>query len=190
VPVLGLLVSASAWGLWMRSTGQLPPEVKKFEATVSNGIADIKLPTPTASAPKTPAPPAKATAPAAPPKPQDDTSVFNFDGNGAKSVPSAPAAQQPRAVVEAPPADAAAAKANLEAARLAAAKRLGVDYTTAKSNAEHAWADLQTARSTDAPGSPELQAADQKWLDAKALLEAMQRRLRNDPAVAAAEKAH
>jgi hypothetical protein len=189
VPVFGLLVSAAAWGLWLRNTGQLPPEMKKFEATVSNGIADIKLAAPNATAPKqaakTPTPLPKPSVPTETPKP--DSSIFNFegDGNSPANVPSPAAA--PRGVVASASPDLAAAKANLETARLAAAKRMGVDYATAKSNAERAWTDLQTSRSTFAAGSAELQVADQHWLDAKAVLEAIQRRLRGDPAVAAAE---
>jgi hypothetical protein len=188
MPVFGLLVSAAAWGMWLKNTGQLPDEIKKVQATVANGIADIKLPTTTtpdtgAAKPAPKPAPAKPTAEPA----KQDTSVFNFDKDAAAQQAAQPT--QPHTVVELAPTDLATARQNLETARLAAASQMNIDYASARSKAEDAWAALQTARANYAAGSPELTAANQKWLDAKAVLDAIARRLRADPAVAAAEKA-
>jgi hypothetical protein len=183
VPFLGLLVSAVAFGLWLQKND---PRVRAEVDKLKQSVPQLDVVTSNKGA----EPSAKATPPA--PKtvepPKKDTSVFNFDGSTGTSAPAQPKTSQPRPIVSASPADIEAAKANLETARLAAAKNLGIDYATVKSADDQAAADLTKARATYAPGSAELLAAGQRKLDADTMLASVQQRLRRDAAVVTAEQ--
>src|SRR5436305_228209 len=114
------------------ATSQSAPQASpQQQPNVTQNIFYISAPAaPAAAAPQPAAKPAPSK-PAAPvvQAPKKDTTVFNFDGD-TNTPASAAAPSSPQAVVDQPPADLAAAKEKLEAARLAAAKRIGVDYTT------------------------------------------------------------
>jgi hypothetical protein len=194
VPLLGLVVSGIAFGLWaQKNDPRVQAEVEKLKQQVP------QLDLGTSGSPKTNSPPPK-TVPAAPPHksttnapaapvdtPQNDTSIFGAANGETNATPATPS--QPRPVTPQATIDAATATANVEAARLAAAKRMNIDYATTKSNYDKAWANLQQAKATDAAGSDDLRAVEQKWLDAKGTLDNVCRRLRADPAVASAEAA-
>jgi hypothetical protein len=197
VPLLGLIVSGVAFGLWaQKNDPRVQAEVEKIKQQVPQlDLGTNNSSKPNSPPPKTvPAAPHTSTtnAPAAPAKPaqeaaQKDTSIFGFADGNTDATTTPPA--QPRPVTPQNSVDLATATANVEAARLAAAKHMNVDYATAKSNNDKAWVNLQKAKATYAAGSDDLRAVEQKWLDAKAVLDAICRRLRADPAVANAEAA-
>jgi hypothetical protein len=97
----------------------------------------------------------------------------------------APAQTVPAPVVVAP----APAPTDLESVREAAAERMGLDYKSAKRQADETRAEVVQLRQTSEPGSPELIAADQKATAADSALKAIEQKLRTDPTVAAAERA-
>jgi hypothetical protein len=84
--------------------------------------------------------------------------------------------------------DVATATANLENARITAAKKTGLDYSAARTAASDAKAEYEQVRQTAAPGSPELMTASQQRMDADAKVIQLQQQLRSDPAVTAAEQ--
>lgn len=172
VPVLALLVSAAGYALALAAAGRLAPAIRQINATLpaaipriqidaSNGHLDISLK-------DQPAPPAGRPVHPAPP------SVSNVPSPAAS--PATPTAK-PTAPDE------------VEAARLAAAKRMGLAYASAKADADRAASDLRAAREVDSPGSPELIAASQAAMNANAALAAMREKLDADPTVSEAKRA-
>jgi hypothetical protein len=201
MPLLGLITSSAAYGLWMLQTGQA-----KMPRAISDGVSQIaaKVQQSTSATPQSPGstqtpsnPSAPAITPGAPPVPRVDHSWFGTDDRSGSSPSAKPApAGTPTAVTppaqqsSVPPApviDLPTAKANLETARIAAARRLGIDYMAARTAADDARAESEQVRQTS-PGSAELSAASQQWMDAENKLSEIRQRLRNDPAVAAAEQ--
>ena len=97
-----------------------------------------------------------------------------------------PPPEQP-AVVQQPPRS--AASADLEAARIAAGRSMGIDYAALVVDHAAAVAALQQARATLPLGSPDLAAASERFMRADAALVAARQRLQSDPAVTAATAA-
>jgi hypothetical protein len=179
MPLFGILVSVIAYGLWMKNTGQkLPIELPKMNFDIAAPSSVVNTPAPVAN------PPAAA-------KPIDPTrlhdhSIFG-DGTGTWIKPSgAPAITTPSNIA---PLDVATAKDNLETAREAAAKQIGLDYHSAKSTATEADSQYQQAKMDELPGSAELIAASKAHLEADSQLNLIVIKLRQDPKVAAAELA-
>jgi hypothetical protein len=170
VPLLGLLACALAYGLWMKDTGQ-PIVIPKLDSILNATPAVVAPPPPPTVKP--------VPAPATPVRAQDH-SIFG-DGFG-----TPPAVIPP---VPAPAIGLATATANLETARDTAARRMGLDYQSAKSSAADAATKYQQAKIDDAGGSPQLIAASQQHLQADSQLNLIEEKLRSDPAVAAAEAA-
>jgi hypothetical protein len=205
VPLLGLLVSAVAVGLWLQKNDpRVQAEVEKLKQQVPQLDVGTQAnnPPPSKNAPAAastlrhtpPAPAAHVTtpvpAPASPVTPPAPPTIFDFgNGDNTDAAAPTPAAATPHPVTPQSSVDLATAAASVESARLAAAKRLGIEYATVKSNADKAWANLQQGRATYATGTSELRDVEQKWLDAKSMLDNICRRLRADSAVAAAEAA-
>ena len=173
MPLLGLLTAGAAYGLWMLQTGQA-----KLPKALSDGVSQIAatVQQKTSAAPTAPAP--GPTPPATPldaqPAPErkvdhswfgDDDHPMNPSANKTAPAPSRSSTQAPTqappTVPPVPPApliDLTTARANVESARVNAARRLGVDYTTAKSTADDARAENEQVRqaklSRQAPNSP------------------------------------
>jgi hypothetical protein len=101
-------------------------------------------------------------------------------GQGEKSLPSPVVTSGQAAPAPAPPMD-------LETAKEAAAKRMGLDYKSAKTAADAAKAELIRDRDVDAPGSAALVVAAQSSVAADSRLNEIEAKLRSDPAVVAAE---
>lgn len=185
MPVLGLLVSGAALGLWLHKHD---PQVRAKIDQIQKGIPPVEIDgLPGIGGKKPPSPasakPAVPPAPEAPPK--KDTSVFNFN----RSAPvAAPTSSAPRPVVGTAATNLALAQDKLEKARIEAARGMSLDYTAAKKNAEQAAAELEKARATLVSGSPELTAANQRKMDTDAALGAILNRLYRDGDVAAAEE--
>jgi len=204
VPLFALLMCGVAYFMYLNNSGQLPGKFDQLQKMSPIALPKMSFDGKPDSTAKDPNPPAAAPATAAPPQPAQDPSrlhdqtIFG-DGQGtwvkptpspaakaAQPVPSSPApATPPPAAV--PSIDVATARANLEQARTAAARQMGVDYGGAKTAAAEATSEYEDAKIGDAPGSPELIAASQKHLEADSRLNAIEIKLRSDPAVAAAE---
>jgi len=172
MPMLGLLVSAIAYGLWMKNTGQkLPIEIPKMDLNINATPPSVNTPAPSA--------PAKA-------EPAQDHSIF---GDGQGNWTKLSDAPTPALVTPSPPMDLATATANLETAKIAAARQMGFDYESSKSAAANADAAYKQAKVDDSPGSAELIAASRAHLDADSQLNLIEIKLKQDPKVAAAEQA-
>jgi hypothetical protein len=189
----------------------IPPSLMPTPSAPAPGSTPVPV-VPTTVPPPTvlPATVLPATAPptpptAAAPSPSQthlhDPSIFGDGGhwgNGTDpaQTPSPPGGvartQSPPITVPAPtPAaiDFDTAAANLESARLTAARKLGLDYAGAKTATADAKTDYEQARATETPGSAALQSAGQSYLSQASKLTQMQKQLSADPGVAAAEAA-
>ena len=150
-PVLALLVSGAAYGIWFHNNGgQLQAEMQKLRAKLPAELPKVDL----GEIAKPPA-----------------------------ASPPAPIIPMPVVVTPAP------SRMDLESMREAAAQRMGLDYKSAKEEAEAAQAKLVRVQATEAPGSTVLAAVEQDKLDANSKLNAIKAKLRSDPTVAAAEQA-
>lgn len=182
VPLVGLLASAVACGLWLRSGGQLPPDLGNAAKKFRNEIPNIDLGGLSPTTPKA-APSGNSAIPIQPAAPQKPSSIFDFS----PAVPAAPAANSATALT-APSVDIQTLQTTLESARIAAASRLGLDYTAARVALIQSDTDLQKARAAYPIGGIEVTAASQRHMTADSDLKAIEQQLRNDPAVVAAER--
>jgi hypothetical protein len=184
MPLFGILLSAIAYGLWMKNTGlKLPVELPKINFNLVAPPPVVNSPAPVSNPP--------AVVKPADPTRLHDHSIFG-DGTGTWTKPSnPPVTVSPPSVPSAPAAlvDVDTAKSNLETARENAAKQLGLDYDTTKSTAAAADAQYQQAKMDELPGSAELIAASKAHLDADSQLNLMLIKLRLNPNVAACEQA-
>jgi hypothetical protein len=202
MPLLGLIASGIAYGLWLRASGQLPknlPDIPKIDLSISTAPD-----APTAAEPATVKPPtAAAVAPAqsaeAPPRNPallHDNTIFGDGSTGweKKTAPvtPTPVTPPPAAPPAAPPTpaapmlDVATATENLENARIAAGEKMGLDYPAAKAAAADAESNYQDAKIA---GSTDLVALSQQRLQSQSRLNIIIDQLRDDPKVAAAEQA-
>ena len=196
IPLLGFIVSGIAFGLWARNSGQLYTLYEKLRAQSPVALPSVDFSTrkaPPTAVPSTPVPMTvpKSVAPAH----LQDHSIFG-DGTGWMHPADEPAAtvQEPANVDRepahfsapaAPVVDLKTATADLDTARSFAAKRLGIDYPSAKATADQADFDYQQAKTTYTLGSAALLAVSQKRLEANSQLNQINAQLRSDPAVAA-----
>jgi hypothetical protein len=213
MPLLGLISAGLGYWMWMIHSGQAKLQLPKQFDAINNLIQPTPAtPTPTPATPAptvvpdvttpmtTPAPTSPAqTTPAPTPQPPQDHSIFGDHGHWgdsskapptpATATPTTPSvAALPAAANPAQP-DVATATTNLENARVAAAQKLGLNYTALKTAANDARAEYEQIRQASSPGSPELISASQARMDADARVLQMQAQLRSDPSVAAAEAA-
>jgi hypothetical protein len=170
VPVLAVLVSGAGYALALASAGQLAPAMQHVTSSLPSALPRIQVNTSAGHLDISLQPPGLSPSLAGGTTPQPRPSI------SPSPPPPTPAPTDP------------VAAARLEAARTAAARRLGLDYAAAQSQAATAAADLRTARDAYPPGSPELILASEKSMNANTALAAMQARLRADPDVAAAEQ--
>jgi hypothetical protein len=184
VPMFALLMCGVAYCMWLNNSGQLSGPKLDLGGKPTDPARVLNPPETT---PLTIAP----NPPAQDPTRLHDQSIFG-DGSGTwvKSTPGPTAPAPTLAPPHPTPAiDVATATANLQRARTAAAAKLRVDYTGAKTAADAATAEYQDAKIAFSPGSPELIAASQKHLEADSRLNVIEMKLRADPEVAAAEAA-
>ena len=204
MPAMGVLASAAAYGFWMLNSGQLPTWLDFLKPSASP-VPAVRSPSPlTQAPPQTGSPSIPSTPdapkqkPAAPPR-RRDPSIFGTDNPGwgnSQSTPAPPAnppvvpANPAQVAPVAPTLDTKTATENLEAVRLAAAKKLGVDYAMVKATAATAKSEYDLVSQTSTPGSPELINASRQRMQADTKLHQLQETLaKADPEVAAAEAA-
>lgn len=198
VPVLAALVSLTALGVAFHQNGQLDRWLGRS--------ASAATPPPAPAVPAEPRPGGSTAVEQ--PEPPHPGSIFDIPGS---SGPAANSSVTPRPVEPAPtlppasptrsntagepptpPAPSlAAARARLSSAMAAVEQRLAADpeYQRAKADADAAESQKNDALKANGPGSPEVLAASQHWLDARAKL---QKRLNaaaaTDPAVQSAQQ--
>jgi hypothetical protein len=194
VPLFALLMCGVAYCMYLNNSGQLTSSYDHLRSVLPVPLPKLDLDGKSATA--APQPPAQD-----PPQLHDHSIFGDGQGTWVKPTPApAPAGANPPApappvvlstppATASPPIDLASATANLERARTTAAQRMGIDYAGAKAAADQAMSEYQDARIGDAPGSAELIAASEKHLEADSRLNAIEMRLRSDPAVTAAEAA-
>ncbi len=208
MPALGIMASLIAFPIWLSRTGQLQSQYDQIRKQSGDRLPAVDL---SKTTPQTPGTLNRSASPAVPsvanpvgvgptptpaPHRSADHSIFG-DGSGGwqkpddikspeKSVAPSPS---PVVTPQVPSIDRATAIANLEAARSAAATRLGVDYFAAKLAETAAMADYEKAKIDFSPSSQELIDSHTKELAASSKLHQIETQLDKDPAVAAAAAA-
>lgn len=198
VPLMGILISLAAYGIWLNNTGRLQTQYNQLKANSSIPLPAINFSNIDKTVPSSPAipPPTPQPAPSTPDSRHisGDHSIFG-DSSDWMNPSAAPAPTVPNNTPqlpvpsETPAINLATATANLETARIAAAQRMNLNYTAAKSTATAAEVAYEQAKINYSTGSPDLIDVHQKELTAASQLAEMQLQLHSDTTVAAAEQA-